>query len=299
MCTALRYKACEGCKEHVRGFPVTGKPGGPETHNFTGDASHIAQRSINTIAIAPVPNPSSSPTSDPVPGSDSASFALVTKAVAVAVAATEDLGKEAVEMDVTASDVQANNNDSKKEGDAMQINQVEVSNQNVNDSQDNGYDEIAKEGGGGGGGGGGLNAADVKPVIKVEVKSKSMDATESDIADKEARNPSFLKCSRCPSVYHHSCALEAMKSDGDSNAVADPRSLPEGGAVMAPVERGWADDGKWICPLCRYSGNPSQDNCRHFYLPLLYCGHITTVCDCGDYTVYFLFGLYYCLRYHI
>ena len=304
MCTVSRYKACEGCKEHVRGVPIAEKPGRPEALNSREAVSPIPQRDAIAIAPAPVPVPLSSPTSDSVPGSDVLSPApvLVTKTVAVGVAT--DLTQEAAEMDVTASDVQLDNDDSKKVCDAMEINRVEVSNQNENDSQDKGCDKNMKEGGdeGGGEGEGGLNAADVRPTIKVEVKeemtgTKAMDTMESE-AYWNRTSPSFLKCTRCPSVYHHSCALEAMKSDSDSSAVADPRFLAVGaaaaggrGAVTGAVERGWAVDGKWICPQCRYSDSPPEDNYRYLYLPS-YCSHITTIFDCCDFTIHLLLGFF-------
>ena len=272
----MRYKACETCKEHVRGLAVSIKPSGLGTtlSFYSRDATESVPASAPVPATAtatatvtatepstqspaegavaapegdtPVPAPvpavaSLSPVPAPVPVTETVIEEVVV-AVTVAAAAEvegavggiEDIAQETVAMDVTAPDVKVNNNDGERESAAMELNQVKESNHAQNREHENDQKGVAGE-----------LEADIKTEIKVEVKQEGSERNAADalgaLLIANPRTPTFLKCTRCPSVYHHSCALEAMREDAG----------PESAAPPVTEEKGWADNGDWICPLCR------------------------------------------------
>ena len=156
----------------------------------------------------------------------------MTEGDAAPVDGTEDIAQK---MDVTAPDVEVDNNDKEKEGVAMQLSQVVESNQTQNSEREDDQKGVVGE-----------LEADVKTEIKVEVKEEGTERNAADALGAlllaNPRTPTFLKCTHCPSVYHHSCALEAMREDAG----------PESAAPPVTEEKGWAENGDWICPLCRW-----------------------------------------------
>ena len=280
MNAAMRYKACETCKEHVRGLAVSIKPSGLGTtlSFYSRDATESVPASAPVLATAtttatatatepstshpaegaaaapeedvPIPTPAPapavappSPVPPPVPVTETAAEEVVV-AVAVtvaaaaeaeaAVAATEDIAQETAAMDVTAPDVEVDNNDREKESVAIEVNQLKESSHTQNHEHEDDQKGVVGE-----------LEAEVKTEIKVEVKQEGSERNAADalgaLLIANPRTPTFLKCTRCPSVYHHSCALEAMREDAG----------PESAAPPVTEEKGWAENGDWICPLCR------------------------------------------------